>query len=110
MTKRVYLIPKNSATGPNVNAGKNDNAATINITANINIPNVPVSVFNVPALSGTYFFFAIIPAMANGPMIGRYLPINIIIPSLMFQKGTLALNPANSDPLFADADKYSYII
>ena len=47
--------------------GKNDKAATIKMTANVITPNVAVSVFNVPALSGINFFLARIPAMATCP-------------------------------------------
>ncbi len=32
---------------------------------------MPVSVLSVPALSGMYFLFAKIPAIATGPMIGK---------------------------------------
>src|ERR1700759_3405402 len=64
-----YLIPKYSAIGPSDKAGKNESAAIIKITANTMMPNVPVSVFNVPALSGVYFFLARIPAIATGPII-----------------------------------------
>ena len=76
--------------GPNANAGKNDNAAMINITANTMMPNVDVSVLSVPALSGTYFFFARIPAMATGPMMGKNLASNITVPQAIFQKGVLS--------------------
>ena len=46
-------------------AGKNDKAATMKITAKVITPKVTVSVFNVPALSGTYFLLANNPAMAT---------------------------------------------
>lgn len=46
-------------------AGKNDKAATIKITARVIMPNVTVSVRNVPAPSGIDFFFASIPAIAT---------------------------------------------
>jgi hypothetical protein len=51
----IKLHEKYSAIGPKANAGKNDSAATIAITANTMSPKVEVSVFNVPALSGIYF-------------------------------------------------------
>ena len=85
-----FLIPKYSDIGPNVSAGKNANAATIAITAKTIKPKVEVSVFNVPALSGMYFFDGRIPAMATGPMIGRYRASNITIPHEIFQKGVLS--------------------
>src|SRR5690348_17545427 len=66
LMRAFHFIPKNSAIGPSVNAGKNDSAATMEITPNTITPNVLVSVFNVPALSGMNFFFARIPAMATG--------------------------------------------
>src|SRR6185437_16872923 len=65
-----YFMLKNSAIGPNASAGKKESAATIMITANVMIPNVPVSVLSVPALAGMYFFFARIPAIATGPIMG----------------------------------------
>ena len=83
-----------SAIGPNVKAGKKDNAAIINITANIIMPNVAVSVFNVPADSGTNFLLANIPAMATGPIIGKKRPRDIIMPVLTFQKMLFAVSPA----------------
>ena len=96
--------------GPSVNAGKKLNAARINITANTIIPNVPVSVFNVPALSGTYFFLASMPAMATGPMIGRNLASNITTPQAIFQKGVLSPRPSKPLPLLADEEVNSYSI
>jgi hypothetical protein len=44
-----------SAIGPSVSAGKKDNAAISRITAKVIKPNVAVSVFNVPELSGMNF-------------------------------------------------------
>jgi hypothetical protein len=105
-----YLIPKNSAIGPNVNAGKKLNAATINMTANTIIPNVPVSVFSVPELSGIYFLFARMPAIATGPMMGKYLASSITKPQVIFQKGVLSPNPSNPLPLLADDEVNSYNI
>ena len=105
-----YFIEKYSDNGPNARAGKNESAATMMITAKTITPNVPVSVFKVPALSGTNFFFARMPAMASGPMMGRNLESNMIIPSLIFQNGEFALKPPNSDPLLADAELNSYNI
>ena len=96
--------------GPSDKAGKNDKAATINITANTIMPKVDVSVFSVATLSGIYFFFARIPAMATVPMMGRKRANNIMMPSAIFQKGVLAPSPPNSDPLFADAELNSYSI
>src|SRR4051794_40918210 len=89
----LYFIPKYSAIGPSDNAGKKLNAATINITAKIIMPNVDVSVLSVPELSGTYFFFARIPAIATGPMMGRKRDSNITMPQVTFQKGTPSPRP-----------------
>ena len=86
---KIYLIPKNSEMGPKANAGKKFNAATINITANTIIPNVDVSVLSVPALSGTYFFFARMPAMATGPIMGKNLESSITRQQAIFQAGEL---------------------
>ena len=62
---------KYSAIGPKANTGKNANAAIITITVNVTTPKVPVSVLNVPSLSGMYFFCANNPAIATGPIMGR---------------------------------------
>ena len=96
--------------GPSVNAGKKDKAAKIMMTANVINPNVSVSVFRVPALSGIYFLLAKIPAMAIGPMIGKYLDKIIMIPQLMFHQGVLSPKPSKPLPLFAAEDVYSYNI
>ena len=56
---------KCSAMVLNACTGKNDRAATMKMTANVITPNVPVSVLSVPALSGMYFFFARMPAIAT---------------------------------------------
>src|ERR1700744_2893766 len=105
-----YLIEKCSAIGPNDSAGKNDSAATMNITAKIMIPNVVVSVFSVPADSGTNFLLVKIPAMATGPMIGKNLPMKITRPVDTFQKILFAVKPASPEPLFAALDAYWYSI
>lgn len=94
-------MEKYSAIGPNVSAGKNDNAAIITITANTISPKVAVSVFKVPALSGMYFLLARIPAIATGPIMGKYLAKSITIPQAIFQNGVLSPNPSNPLPLFA---------
>ena len=96
--------------GPRANAGKKLNAATINITANTIMPNVEVSVLSVPALSGTYFFFARIPAIATGPIMGKNLASNITVPQAIFQKGVLSPRPSKPLPLLADAEVNSYSI
>ena len=46
-------------------AGKNDNAAIINITAKVITPKVTVSVSRVPAEEGINFFSANNPAIAT---------------------------------------------
>ena len=69
-----YYKLKCSAIVLNACAGKNDKAATIKITAKVITPKVTVSVFSVPALSGTYFFPANRPAMATWPAIGKKRP------------------------------------
>ena len=105
-----HHLLKNSDIGPKANAGKKLSAAIIAITAKTMMPNVVVSVFNVPALSGTYFFFARIPAMATGPMMGRKRPINITMPQVIFQNGTPSPKPSKPLPLLADEEVYSYNI
>src|SRR4051812_18228043 len=99
-----YFIPKYSAKGPNASAGKKLSATTIAITANVIIPNVAVSVFNVPALSGTYFFLASIPAMATGPIMGKKRDNSITIPQVIFQNGTPSPKPSKPLPLLADEE------
>ena len=85
-------------------AGKNDNAATMNITANVITPNVTVSVLRVPALSGIYFFCAKRPAIATCPMIGMNL-LNInTIPHEIFQNHVLSPSPSKPEPLLAAQD------
>src|ERR1044072_6676139 len=80
------------------------------ITASVITPNVQESVFNVPAEAGTYFLFAINPAMATGPMMGRKRPSISIKPVLRFQKMLLSPNPSKPEPLFALAEVNSYSI
>ena len=57
--------------GPRACAGKNERAATMMMTAKVISEKVNVSVFNVPALSGTNFFEASSQAMATCPTIGK---------------------------------------
>ena len=96
--------------GPSVRAGKKDSAATITITANTMMPKVAVSVFNVPALSGTYFLVASKPAIATGPMMGRYRESSITKPQEIFQNGVLSPNPSKPLPLLAEEEVNSYSI
>ena len=96
--------------GPNDKAGKNDKAAMIKITANTMMPKVEVSVLRVPALSGTYFFFAKMPAIATGPIIGKKRANNITVPQAMFQNGVLSPKPSKPLPLLADEEVNSYSI
>src|SRR5450432_4674509 len=96
--------------GPKASAGKKDNAATIMITANTMIPKVLVSVFSVPADSGTNFFFASMPAMAIGPIIGKKRDISMTRPQVIFQKGTPSPRPSKPEPLFAEEEVNSYSI
>src|SRR5258708_31155754 len=98
---------KNSAMGPSARAGKKERAATMMITAKVITPKVPVSVFRVPVLSGMYFFFARMPAMATGPMIGRNRDRSITSPQVIFQNGTPSPSPSNPEPLLAEDEVYS---
>ena len=93
-----------SAIGPNVKAGKKAKAAINRMTPKVIKPKVDVSVFKVPALSGMYFFLAKSPAIATGPIIGKYLDKIKTIPVEIFHHGVLAFNPAKPDPLFAEAE------
>src|SRR6476620_2188965 len=101
---------KYSAMGPNVRAGKKDNAVMMMITAKVMMPNVQESVLNVPADSGMYFLLARSPAMARGPIMGRYLAMIIAKPVVTFQKTLLSSRPSNPLPLLALAEVYSYSI
>ena len=83
-------MEKYSANGPSVSAGKKAKAATMKMTASTTKPKVPVSVLRVPALSGTNFFWANIPAMAIGPMMGIYLESSRTIPVLIFHQRVLS--------------------
>lgn len=96
--------------GPNAKAGKKASAAMMAITANTISPNVAVSVFSVPALSGINFFSASKPAMATGPIIGRNLPNSRTMPVEMFQNGVLSPKPSKPLPLLAAEEVYSYNI
>src|SRR6478609_9204126 len=58
MSSSYRFMLKYSAMGPNVRAGKKDNAVMIMITAKVMKPNVHESVLNVPADSGMYFLLA----------------------------------------------------
>ena len=73
-------------------------------------PNVPVSVFKVPADSGVYFLLARIPAIATGPIMGKNLASNMMMPQLIFHQGVLSPKPSNPLPLFAEEEVYSYNI
>jgi hypothetical protein len=99
-----------SAIGPKVNAGKNDNAATIRITVNMMTPKVAVSVFNVPSLSGIYFFWAIRPAIATGPIMGKNRESIKTNPVLIFHQTVLSPKPSKPLPLLAEEEVYSYNI
>src|SRR4051794_22309573 len=106
----IYLIEKYSAIGPNANEGKKESAATNTITTNTISPKVPVSVFKVPADSGIYFLLASMPAIATGPIIGKYRERISTKPQLIFHQGVLSPRPSKPLPLFADAEVYSYSI
>src|ERR1700730_15729022 len=97
---------KYSAIGPSASGGKYESAVTMTMTAIVIIPNVSVSVLNVPAESGIYFLFAKRPAMATGPMIGMNLASNITTPVVTFHQIQLALRPAKPLPLFAVEEVY----
>jgi len=64
-----YLsIVKYSANGPKASAGKYERALSTTIIAKVIKLKVSVSVFSVPADSGTYFLAPNKPAMAIGPI------------------------------------------
>ena len=59
------------------------------------MPNATVSTFNVPSDSGIVFLEAREPAIAIGPIIGKYLPISVTVPVAIFQKAVLSQAPQN---------------
>src|SRR6476619_1162418 len=101
---------KYSAMGPNVSAGKNDNAVMIMMTAKVMTPNVQDSVLSVPADSGMYFLLAKSPTIATGPMMGKYLAMIKAKPVVTFQKILLSPSPSKPLPLLAVEEVYSYSI
>ena len=90
--------------GPKASDGKNDNAAIIIITTKTIIPKVELSVFSVPALSGTYFLVLKLPAIATGPIIEIYRERISTNPVLMFHHIVLSFNPSKPLPLLAEAE------
>ena len=54
---------------------------------------------NVPLVTGTSFFFARLPAMANAGMMNRNLPTSMSSPMVRLYQGVLALIPAKALPL-----------
>ena len=90
-----------------MSAGKKLNSARIIITAKTMMPNVAVSVFRVPALSGMYFLLASIPAIATGPMIGKNLLKIKTKAVVIFQNGLLSPRPSKPEPLLAADEVYS---
>ena len=100
----------NSAIGPNASAGKKLKAlisSTITISRNTNIP---LLVDKVPAVTASFFFCTMLPAIARIPVIGRNLARSIAPPRVRFKNGVSAPKPANAEPLFPPADEYAYSI
>src|SRR6187431_2761230 len=101
-------MEKYSAKGPRASAGKNESAAMMMITESNTATKAGLSTFNVPELSGIYFFEASDPAIARGPMIGMNLPNNMARPQRIFQKGVASPSPSKPDPLLAAEEVNSY--
>src|SRR5215213_7870925 len=98
---KFNYIEKYSAKGPSVRAGKNESAAIMIITESNTATNAGLSTLRVPELSGTYFFEASDPAIANGPMIGINRPKSIHTPQRIFQNGVASPSPSKPEPLLA---------
>lgn len=101
---------KNSASGPNANAGKKLSAPiirTIKISRNTNIPFV---VKSVPAFVAIFFLPARLPTIASVPMIGRKRANSMTRPSETFKNTVFALKPAKAEPLLPPQEEYVYSI
>ena len=85
--------------GPSAKAGMNVSAPTIKTTVIKTLTNRGVWVGSVPVLAGVIFFLLSDPAIASTGTINQYRLIHIKIPPSMLWVGTLALNPANAEPL-----------
>ena len=99
---------KCSAIGPNAKAGKNVRAPIIKIIKNNINENTKLSVLKVELVIGTDCFLYIEYPTTTINAILIYLPKNITIPVVIFQKVVPSPNPSNPDPLFAALEVYSY--
>src|SRR5208337_1169651 len=98
------IISRCSSTGPRLRAGKNVSAPTITITDTRRTVNRGVVTGNVPAVAGTAFFFARLPAIASMGMIMKNRPTSMVIaPAVLYQR-VLPFMPPNAEPLFPADD------
>src|ERR1700685_48829 len=103
-------IIKCSRIGPRLNAGKNVNALTISTTETSSTVKSGVVTGKVPADSGTYFFFARLPAIARIGITAKNLPNKVANPSDVLYQSVFPLNPPNADPLLPVVEVYAYKI
>ncbi|MNN66148.1 hypothetical protein D3C81_1817050 [compost metagenome] len=75
----------------------------------IRIPvNRPLSVRNVPIVSGTGCLRSSEPATASRAITETYRPSSMTTPVIIFQKVLLSASPSKPEPLFAAEETYSY--
>src|SRR5512139_16367 len=96
--------------GPSERAGKNDSTPTISTVPTSRTTNVMPDTGNVPALSGTTFFPAKLPASASTGTMNRNRPISMATASTVLYQGVLVDSPAKALPLLATADEKAYRI
>ncbi len=58
----------------------------------------------VPAVGGTAFFFARLPAIASMGMIMKNRPTSMVSAPAMLYQGVFPFKPANAEPLFPACD------
>src|SRR5262249_60472828 len=109
-----YTFPvaatKCSTIGPSDRAGKKVSAPTIRITPTNSPVNRRPWVGNVPGPGGTVFLPIIEPAIPRIGMIMRKRPTIMVMASVMFHHGVLALSPPNAEPLLPAPLVYAYSI
>ena len=102
------IIWKYSAIGPSDSAGKKLRAPTSSTTNIRRNTNIPLLVDRVPAVTATFFFFAILPAMRSMVTRGKNLAPSITRPMETLRKGVLALKPAKAEPLLPPPEEDAY--
>ena len=106
-------IWKASAIGPNAKIGKKLKAPRTRITPAVTLVNSTVSVRKVPVVIGTGCLRDIPSAKRSRARIVTYRPIRILTLVLRFHHNPVAAGaesakPSKPEPLFAEAEAYSY--